>query len=221
MVLSGSATGTGKSLLMTIMVRSLKGCDKPSTKSCSESEASLVMSRGENLYGKDHSGEAYNEETNVLSRAIQFIVHLFSVKEFSDTAEPSRSSDIDLKFLKKIVQTLWEKSSKKVRGKEYSPAAVCFIDANSTPDVIIKYVGPATATKMKFLATGSQALEHEDQMEMVESLLANANELYKYLPVFLSIGRNSVMKRVTTPELSSLSNVLKVPKDVREGQLVR
>ena len=98
---------------------------------------------------------------------------------------------------------------------------MCFIDANSTPDVIIKYVGPATATKMKFLATGSQALEHEDQMEMVESLLANANELYKYLPVFLSIGRNSVMKRVTTPELSSLSNVLKVPKDVREGQLVR
>ena len=70
MVLSGSATGTGKSLLMTIMVRSLKGCDKPSTKSCSESEASLVMSRGENLYGKHHSGEAFNEETNVLSRAI-------------------------------------------------------------------------------------------------------------------------------------------------------
>ena len=72
MVLSGSATGTGKSLLMTIMVRSLKGCDKPSTKSCSESEASLVMSRGENLYGKHHSGEAFNEETNVLSRAILY-----------------------------------------------------------------------------------------------------------------------------------------------------
>ena len=52
MVLSGDATGTGKSLLQSVMVRALKGCDKSPTKSCSESEAFWILSRGENIYGE-------------------------------------------------------------------------------------------------------------------------------------------------------------------------
>jgi hypothetical protein len=51
MVLSGSSTGTGKSLLQTIMIRAVNGCDKAPTKSCTESEAYEVLGMGENIYG--------------------------------------------------------------------------------------------------------------------------------------------------------------------------
>ena len=73
---------------------------------------------------------------------------IIAVKEFSDIVENARSNDIDLKLLKKLIQALWERSHKKVRGKEYSPSAVVFIDANSSPDRIVPYLGQATASKV-------------------------------------------------------------------------
>ena len=70
------------------------------------------------------------------------------MKEFTDTVGNARSSDVDLKFLKKMTEELWEKSHKKVKGKLYSPEAVVFIDANSSPDRIVPYLKKATASKV-------------------------------------------------------------------------
>ena len=63
----------------------------------------------------------------------------------------ARSSDIDLRFLKKMITALWERSHKKVKGREYSPQAVVFIDANSTPDKIKPYLGKAPSTKVNII----------------------------------------------------------------------
>ena len=70
------------------------------------------------------------------------------MKEFTDIVGNARSSDVDLKFLKKMTEALWEKSHKKVQGKLYSPQAVVFIDANSSPDRIVPYLKKATASKV-------------------------------------------------------------------------
>ena len=79
---------------------------------------------------------------------IIFFIICFSVKEFSDTVESARCNDFDLKLLKKMIQALWERSRKKVMGKEYTPSAVIYIDANSGPDRIVPHLGHATATKV-------------------------------------------------------------------------
>ena len=75
------------------------------------------------------------------------------MKEFSDKVEAARSSDVDLRWLKKMVQAIWERSHKRVKNKEYTPRAVIFIDANSEPDTIVPYLGLATATKVRNMNT--------------------------------------------------------------------
>ena len=52
--------GTGKSLFQSVMMRALKGQDIPPTKSCTEAEAYVTLSKGEHIYGMytlnlDHS----------------------------------------------------------------------------------------------------------------------------------------------------------------------
>ena len=145
----------------------------------------------------------------------------FSVREFSDIVEPARSSDIDLKFLKKMVSALWEGSQKRVNRQVCKPLAVVLIDANSTPGKIVPYLGGPTASKVKFLFTGSRPLQHENKMELIQSVLMEAKKMYQFLPVFLSLGMNSVMKTVTSEDCRKLSGVLKVPMDDREGQVIR
>ena len=58
-------------------------------------------------------------------------------------------------------------------------------------------------------------------MEIIQRMLKNSLDLYKYLPVFLSLGRTCTMSKVTGPELKELSGVLNRAGDDRQGQLVR
>jgi hypothetical protein len=133
--------------------------------------------------------------------------------------EGSRSSDIDLKFLKKMVATLWEGSCKKVKGKMVTPAAAVFIDSNSLPADIIPFLGES-ADKIKFLATGFQSLDHEEKMELIQELLKEAYKLYSSLPVHLAVILNSVMKKISSAEMKDVAGLLKNPKDDREGQVL-
>ena len=70
------------------------------------------------------------------------------MKEFTDKVASSKSNDFDLKLLKLMIQALWERSYKKVLGREYSPCAVMFVDANSTPEKIAPFLGGPTASKV-------------------------------------------------------------------------
>ena len=71
------------------------------------------------------------------------------MKEFEDSVANARSNDFDLKLLKKACTALWERSYKRVKGKEYAPSAVVYIDANSTPEKIAPYLGGPTASKVR------------------------------------------------------------------------
>ena len=133
--------------------------------------------------------------------------------------EGSRSSDIDLKFLKKMVSTLWEGSVKRVKKKMVTPAAAIFIDSNSLPEEIVPYL-KESADKIKFLATGFQPLDHDDKMEIIKSLLKDSYKLYQFLPVNLGLAMNCVMEKVSGPEMKQVAGVLKNPKDDREGQVI-
>ena len=55
MVLSGEATGTGKSLAQSVHMRALKGGEICPTKSCTENEGYVILSRGEHIYGTYYS----------------------------------------------------------------------------------------------------------------------------------------------------------------------
>ena len=142
------------------------------------------------------------------------------VTEFSDIVEPNRSSEIDLKFLKKIIQILWEKCSKKVNKKVYFPKSVVYIDANSSPDRIVPYLGGPTATKVQFLYSGSEPLAHEKLRKMVDNVLKTAKELHQFKPVLLALGVQAVLPVVPDEELDKINHLLKkTPRD-REGQVI-
>ena len=74
---------------------------------------------------------------------------MFTVKEFEGSVGSARSNDFDLKLLKKGTTALWERAYKRVKGKEYVSSAVIYIDANSTPEKMVPYLGAPTASKVR------------------------------------------------------------------------
>ena len=142
-----------------------------------------------------------------------------SVTEFDDVVKPERSTEIDLKFLKAVIQIVWEGCTKRVNGKELSPKAAIFIDANSTPEKIVPYSEGPTAAKVPFLYAGSEPLVHERIGEIITTILSMATDLYKFKPVFLSLGVSTVLPKVTDDELPDIIPVMKNKKDLREAQI--
>ena len=141
------------------------------------------------------------------------------MKEFSCSVEGYRSTDVDFNFLKRMVGALWEGSSRRVKSKLVKPAGALFVDSNSSPGQILPHMG-ALADKIKFLCTGFQPLDHENKMELVAKLLAEGYNLYNYLPVHMGILMNSVFPKITDLEMGEVRELLKNPKDDREGQIV-
>ena len=147
------------------------------------------------------------------------LVLFVSVTEFADCVKPAKSTEIDLQWLKSLIQIVWESCVKRVNGKELSPKAAIFIDANSTPEKIIPYLEGPTAAKVAFLYAGSEPLAHEQIGVIITTILTLAMDLYKFKSVFLSLGVFTVLPKVTDAELPDIIPLMKNKKDLREAQI--
>ena len=152
---------------------------------------------------------------------------LFAVKEFSAKKLPARSTQIDIKFLKWAIATLWECSGKgsgtKADGSVIKPAAVVHIDANLLPEDILDDLGPPMASKMKFLYTGETPMQHPDDNDLIAEILEElAPQLHIYLPVLYRLAILAILPVVPRSyyESEEMEDVLAKAGDKREGQLL-
>ena len=149
------------------------------------------------------------------------------MKEFCAKKQPSRSTLIDIKFLKWAIGTLWECSGKgsgsKADGKVIKPAAVVHIDANLLPEDIMDDLGLPMASKMKFLYTGETPMQHPDDNDLIAEILEDlAPKLHGYLPVLYRLAILAILPVVPRSyyESEELEDVLAKSGDKREGQLL-
>ena len=63
-------------------------------------------------------------------------------------------------------------------------------------------------------------LQHPDELELVDAILRDGKELNKFLPVLFSLGVECILPRCSDTELADLEEVLKRPRDRREGQVI-
>ena len=63
-------------------------------------------------------------------------------------------------------------------------------------------------------------LQHPDELELVDAILRDGKELNKFLPVLFSLGVDCILPRCSDTELNDLEDVLKKPRDRREGQVI-
>ena len=152
----------------------------------------------------------------------------FSVKEFSAKKQSARSSQIDVRFLKWCISTLWERSGKAVSTKQedeketLKPNAVVHIDANILPEDIEKELGKAMYSKVKLIYTDQTPMMHAEETELIEEMFENAKKLFEYLPVLYSLGVAAILPLVPPSYTMSeeMEDVLRVPGDKREAQLL-
>lgn len=78
------------------------------------------------------------------------------------------------------------------------PIGVVFIDANILPSTVFKDLDGPTFDKIGFNYTGPDSLEHDNESELVETILKSSRDVYKFLPVLLSLGASTVLKKVTS-----------------------
>ena len=143
------------------------------------------------------------------------------MKEFSQQ-KGSRSSQIDVKFLQWLIQTLWERSGKASKGKEnLKPNAVAHIDANALPEDILSQLPAPMHNKIHFLFTGMTPLHHDDEVELIDEMLSDSLKLHEYLPVLFALANTDIIPKVPPPYVDSLGDVLKSPRDgKREAQVI-
>ena len=142
------------------------------------------------------------------------------MKEFIPKKQSYRLNTIDISFLEKSIKNTWEGSCKRVKGKEYNPVGMVFIDANILPSQVLKHLDEATADKLGFNYTGPHEFDHLDEITLVENILENSKELFKYLPVLLLIGVECVLQKCTPSQVAELESVLKKKGSLREGQRI-
>ena len=126
-----------------------------------------------------------------------------------------------MKFVKWSIQTLWERSGKDSMGKKnVRPSGVVFIDANVLPHQILPHLGKELSDKIFFAYTGEKAMEHMEEIEIIEEMLEDSLKLYEYKPVMLALGCETMLSKVTRPQLSEISDYLAKPGDKRRGQVI-
>jgi hypothetical protein len=101
------------------------------------------------------------------------------------------------KFLERATKTIWERSSKNVNKKDIRPCGTVHIDANIVPSDVLKDLDDATATKIGFNYTGPDALDHPDELELVENILRKSKEAFQFLPVLASLGQSCVLPKIS------------------------
>ena len=114
-----------------------------------------------------------------------------------------------------IVKVLWERNAKLVNNKLCVPKNIVHISANVSPKDA-KLVG-ANESKVKFVATGSRALRHENKMMLGNLMEQAATKLHEYLPVMASLSLKCSLATITDQEIKSYEGILKVEQDEREG----
>ena len=116
-----------------------------------------------------------------------------------------------------VVKALWERMTREVDKKVCTPKNVVYISANIQPsDVQFK---DANESKVKFIASGSKPLSHDDKMKLADLMEKAATELHKYLPVILAMAIQCTLPKINDGELRSYDGILKVDRDEREGRL--
>ena len=117
-----------------------------------------------------------------------------------------------------VIPMIWERLGRSVKHVYQNVNAVVFVDANLSPSDV-KLAG-ANESKVTFIATGSDPLQHPNRMELCKEMVTMAQELHRFLPVLLSVGLNCMLKRVTDSECASYDGILKQDGDDRESQVL-
>ena len=104
--------------------------------------------------------------------------------------------------------------------KNVRPAAVCHIDANITPEQLLPHLGEELEDKIYFVYTGGVPMDHPQDIDIIEKMMEDAEKLFEYKPVLLSMGCDALMHQVTSEEVAEISDLLKNPKCKRQGQVL-
>jgi hypothetical protein len=99
------------------------------------------------------------------------------------------------------VKAIWERGSNEVRHVgEQRINAVMFIDANLLPSDLEQVMDPAVLDKIGWMYTGEEKIRDEDGTR-INRMLRNSRELFKHLPTTLSLGRRTVLEKVSVEVL--------------------
>ena len=113
---------------------------------------------------------------------------------------------------------MWERLGRRVGDKFQYVNTVVLVEANLSPSSV-KLTG-GNESKVVFIASGSKPLTHPSKLELCKEMVALAQQLHLYLPVLYGIGLSSMIKGITTQELSEYDGILKEDGDDRQGQIL-
>ena len=129
--------------------------------------------------------------------------------------------------MKWAIQTLWERSGKAAKttgnttGKErFRPNAICHVDANVLPSQITQYLDEAMKDKLYYIYTGQTPLQHPDELDIIDQMLEDAEKLYKYKPVLLAMGVETLLTKVPSLIVKELKDVLPKANCRRSAQVI-
>ena len=69
------------------------------------------------------------------------------------------------------------------------------MDANILPSDLENNLDDATLSKLGLNYSGKYPLDHSDEGQIIERMLRKSKELFKYLPVLLSLGNATVLDK--------------------------
>ena len=63
-------------------------------------------------------------------------------------------------------------------------------------------------------------MNHENDIAIIDELLDDAILLHKYLPILLSLGVDTLLRRISKSDMSKIGHLLKDRTDRRHGQIL-
>ena len=114
-----------------------------------------------------------------------------------------------------VIKVIWERNSRHVNRKLCVPKNIVHIAANISPKDV-KFDG-ANESKIKFIASGSKPLKHENKLHLAKVMEESATNLRHYLPVVAAMAIQCSLPSITDEELSNYKGILRVEDDEREG----
>lgn len=119
-------------------------------------------------------------------------------------------------ILNVIIPMVWERLGKDTKAGFKTVNAAVLIEANLSPKDI-KFE-TANDSKVIFIATGSSPLKHRNMMKLCQEIEDLGRELHAHMPVLCGLGLNTMLDKITDPQLESYDGILKKDGDDREGQ---
>ena len=92
-------------------------------------------------------------------------------------------------------KAIWEQGVKRVKGQELRLNGVMFLDANILPSDLENNMDDATMSKLGLNYSGKYPLDHWNEGQLIERMLRKSRELFKFLPVLLSLGNATVLDK--------------------------